>query len=160
MFFVLEIHLLISFVKSIKLMITLKNAGSPLFDSPMLSDNLLHALLHDAFQPVAPKHIPLVNVYESETAYELMMALPGYDKSSVHVDYHEHILTVSAEQQNSHETTANKTIRKELHLEAFKRQFKFEGVQAQAIVAKFDNGLLKITLPKQMPQVVNKINVL
>ena len=141
-------------------MITLKNNSNPLFDSPILSNPLFKSLLHDAHQQVTQKHMPLVNVHETETSYELTMALAGYDKSSVHVDFDDQVLSISAEQQNSKETASTKTIRKELHFEAFKRQFRFEGIQAQAIEAKFDNGLLKITLPKQKPQMANKITIL
>jgi HSP20 family protein len=60
------------------------------------------------------------------------------------------ILTISFEQKQENEKTGLKAIRNEFSFNDFKRSFNLdEKINSEAIEAKYEDGILKITLPKK-----------
>ena len=65
------------------------------------------------------------------------------------------LLTISYEKKENLENKDYKTIRKEFTLNSFKRSFSLdEKIKADAIQAKYENGILKLFLPKKDEVVV------
>ncbi|MDB5230639.1 MAG: Hsp20/alpha crystallin family protein [Chitinophagaceae bacterium] len=96
--------------------------------------------------------IPPVNIQESNDAYNLELVAPGLRKEDFKVNLERGLLTISFEKKGETETTNNetKTHRKEFHLNSFKRSFTVDDkIDAEKIEARYENGILKLWLPKK-----------
>jgi HSP20 family protein len=94
--------------------------------------------------------IPAANVQETPTAYVLEISAPGRNKEDFKVNLDKDLLTVSYEKKEETKTEDNKTIRREFHYNSFKRSFSLdEKIDASNIQAKYENGILRIDLPKK-----------
>lgn len=95
-------------------------------------------------------HFPPVNITDKGNSYLVELLVPGYAKSDFKVKLEENILTISAEQKLSETTEGSKMLRKEFSLKAFKRSFTLDDkMDTENISAKYENGLLQLTLPKK-----------
>ncbi len=83
--------------------------------------------------------------------YELEADLPGFDKKDIHLDVNGDVLTVHAERHSEHEEKEKKGkyVRCERSYGSYSREFDLSGVQADKITAKYENGVLKLTMPKK-----------
>ena len=83
--------------------------------------------------------------------YLLEADLPGFDKKDITLDINGDILTVRAERHSKVEEKdkKDKVIRMERSYGSYSRQYDISGVKADEIKAKYDNGVLKLTLPKK-----------
>ena len=104
-----------------------------------------------------------VNITESENAYNLELAAPGRSKEFFKLNVEKNTLTVSYdENKDGGEDKGLKSIRKEFSTPSFKRSFTLdEKINAEAIEAKYENGILKVTLPKkeEVKPEVKQINI-
>ena len=77
--------------------------------------------------------------------------MPGFDKKDIHLDINGDTLTVHAERHSKVEEKDkdDKVIRMERSYGSYSRQFDLSGVDAEKIKAKYENGVLKLTLPKK-----------
>ena len=92
---------------------------------------------------------PLMNVGETESDYLVMMDLPGVGKKDVEVNLRNGILTVSGERKTSEKGDENNHIWNETTSGAFSRSFELTSdIVEEKIKAKFNNGVLNITIPK------------
>jgi HSP20 family protein len=95
-------------------------------------------------------NVPPVNVYETNEAYHLEVAAPGLNKDDFKVNLEKGLLTISYEKKAESEKTDYKTHRREFSVKSFKRSFSVDDkINADAIEAKYDNGVLKLLLPKK-----------
>lgn len=83
--------------------------------------------------------------------YLLEADLPGFDKQDIHLSIDGDTLTVQAERRSKvdKKDDQNKVIRMERSYGSYSRQFDISAVDAEQIKAKYDNGVLKLTLPKK-----------
>ncbi len=83
--------------------------------------------------------------------YLLEADLPGFDKKDIHLDISGDTLTVQAERHSKVEEKdkKDKVIRMERSYGSYSRQFDVSGIDTENIKAKYDNGVLKLTLPKK-----------
>ena len=92
------------------------------------------------------------DVKETADGYELDIDLPGYKKENVQVELKDGCLTVSAKtEQNKEEKDANgKYIRRERYSGSCSRSFYVgEEIEKNEIKAKFEDGILKLSVPKK-----------
>lgn len=77
--------------------------------------------------------------------------LPGFDKKDIHLDLSENTLTINAERRSSHESGSKeeKYLRLERSYGKYSRQFDVSAIDTDDIKAKYENGVLKLTLPKK-----------
>lgn len=96
-------------------------------------------------------YAPSVNIVEKENGFFLDVVSPGMAKSDFKIEVKNKQLTVSAEKQKSNETVENdKVWRKEYTLDSFTRSFYLPAtVNAEAIEANYDQGILKVFIPKK-----------
>ena len=94
------------------------------------------------------------DIRETDTAYVLEADLPGFKKDDIHIDISDNTLTISAERHSEHEEKDKKGnyLRCERSYGSFSRSFGLDGVDAEAIKAGFDNGVLTLTMPKLVAQ--------
>ena len=116
------------------------------------------SLLDEFFNEVPAKfgrdwngqYVPAVNIHETDDAFHLEMNAPGRSKEDFKINVEENALTVSFEKKVENETKAHKTLRREFTFESFKRSFSLgEVINADQIQAKYENGVLKLYLPKK-----------
>ena len=93
---------------------------------------------------------PAVNIHETEEAFHLEMNAPGRNKEDFKISVDQDVLTISFEKKMESENSNYKTIRREFSFETFKRSFNLgEEINAGDIQAKYENGVLKLLLPKK-----------
>ncbi len=91
---------------------------------------------------------PPVNITDKEKMYLVELSVPGYQKADFAIKLDNNILTVSAEAKA--ENTEDKKVRKEFGIKAFKRSFTLnDKIETENIEALYENGILKIGLPKK-----------
>lgn len=95
--------------------------------------------------------VPAVNVREDENAYSLELAAPGLKKENFTISVDNGILTVSSEQKTEREAAEKgKYMRREYGFSSFSRSFGLPPqVQVERINAVYEDGILKVVLPKQ-----------
>lgn len=94
-------------------------------------------------------HAP-VNIRETKDAYVLDVVAPGFEKGDFKINLDGQTLTISSEKKTEQKTENEKQIRREFSFRSFSRSFTLdENVDADKINAKYDNGVLKLTLPKK-----------
>ena len=95
--------------------------------------------------------LPAVNVHDDEKEYTIEVAAPGLNKDDFQVDYQNGRLTISSEKQDEKkEEDEGKVTRREFNYQSFQRTFNVPEnmVKEDDISAKYEEGLLKVTLPK------------
>ena len=92
-------------------------------------------------------HVP-VNIKHTDTGYELEFALPGLSKDDVSITFENNLLEVAFEAETEQDNAHYKV--KEFGIASFKRSFKLpKTVDDEKIEATFENGILKLALPKK-----------
>jgi HSP20 family protein len=93
--------------------------------------------------------IPAVNITEKQDRYEISLAAPGMKKDDFDIDVEGNMLTISAETEQQKEEKEQKHTRREFNYTSFSRSFTLpEGVVRDKIDATYENGLLRLMLPK------------
>ena len=94
------------------------------------------------------------DVKETEDGYELHIDLPGYKKEDVKAQLKDGYMTITAETNSSKEDKdeEKKYIRRERYYGNCSRSFYVgDQVTEEDIKAKFEDGILKISVPKKDP---------
>lgn len=92
------------------------------------------------------------DVKETDGGYELNIDLPGYKKDDVKAELNEGYLTISAstESSNDEKDSEGRYIRRERYSGTCSRSFYVgEDVTQEEIKAKFEDGILKLFVPKK-----------
>ena len=94
--------------------------------------------------------IPAVNIKESETGFELELAIPGQKKEDFNVEIDDNVMTISMETKSEDQTTEENYTRREFSYQSFKRSFTLpETIDEDKIEASYTDGILKFRLPKR-----------
>ena len=105
------------------------------------------------------KNLMKTDVKETENGYELDIDLPGFKKEEVQASLENGYLTISASKglDKDDKDKKGRYIRRERYSGAMSRSFYVgEGVEQKDIHAKFENGILKLTVPKTNAQKVEE----
>lgn len=93
--------------------------------------------------------VPRVDVVETENSYEIHLAVPGMNKEDFKIDLNENFLTISGERKFTREREKSNFHSIETQYGTFSRSFSLpDKVDAAKINAKYNNGILEITIPK------------
>ena len=108
--------------------------------------------------------LPAVNICEDEKSYQVEVVAPGFKKDAFKINMDDDLLTISAEQkQEASEGGEGKQYsRREYSYSSFTRSFQLpENTQAEAINARYEDGVLKIAIPKteERPKPSKQINI-
>lgn len=134
-----------------------ENLFEELFEEPF---RMMSAF--DARNPLYGRHaknIMKTDVRETENTYELDIDLPGFKKDEVQVDLRNGYLTIQASKglDKDEKDKKGRYIRRERYAGQCSRSFYVgENVESKDIKAKFEDGILKISMPKpagkQLPE--------
>ena len=101
------------------------------------------------FNNLNPISVPSVNISENKDRYEVSLAAPGMKKEDFNIDVENGTLTISAETKEEKEEKDERYTRKEYSYSSFSRSFTLpDWVNKEKIDASYENGLLKLLLPK------------
>ena len=89
-----------------------------------------------------------VDIREKENEYIVEAELPGFRKEQIEIQYESNMLTIIARQQNDMREEKDRYLKRERHYGELRRSFQLEDVAEDKINAEYDQGVLKITLPK------------
>jgi len=104
--------------------------------------------------------IPAMDLVETEEHYVLKADLPGLTEEDVSIEVEDNVLTVSGERRTEHEDTKEGYFRLERATGAFSRTLTLpEGVDAERIAARFDNGVLEVRVPKPEQRKPRKVSI-
>lgn len=93
--------------------------------------------------------VPAVNVAEGKDSYKLSLAVPGMKKQDFKIELEGNVLTISAETESEKEEQDEKYSRQEYNYSSFSRSFNVpENISKGKIEAHYEEGVLKLTLPK------------
>ena len=106
--------------------------------------------LKDFFDFESNPTVPDVNVREKQDEYVIELAAPGLEKNDFNVDVQNNVLVISSKKEQKDEDNKDNFLRREFSYSSFQRSFSLpEGVNADDIKAKHENGVLYITIPKK-----------
>jgi HSP20 family protein len=91
---------------------------------------------------------PLVNMYDSKNELILVAEIPGVDKNGIGIHYNNGVLTLSGKRELKH-FGKSEELRLEQPEGAFEKDIRIPvKIKDSEIKAKFENGILQMTLPK------------
>ncbi len=134
--------------------------GESLFDDMFDFDKEINRM-NRALYGKHSRNMMKTDVRETENSYELDIDLPGFKKDEINVQLDNGYLSISAAKglDKDEEKKNSKYIRRERYAGSMSRSF-YVGDQLtqQDIKAKFENGILKISVPKKDVQQVAQNN--
>ena len=136
----------------------------------IFGENLFDDFMNDFSFPTFPnvdkelygkhaKNLMKTDVKETENAYEIDIDLPGFKKDEIKVQLKDGYLTLSAAKgldKDAKDKEGN-YIRRERYAGSMSRSFYVgDGVKEEDIHAKYEDGILKLSLPKKAPKAVEE----
>ena len=125
----------------------------------IFGENLFDDFFNSAMFPKAEhelygkhaKNLMKTDVREMDGSYELDVDLPGFKKDEIHIELKNGYLTISAAKglDKDEKAPEGKYIRQERYAGSLSRSFYVgEDVEPQDVKAKYENGVLKLFVPK------------
>jgi HSP20 family protein len=122
--------------------------------------NLLFNTLFDAGESAAQRWVPAMDLVEGDDHFVLKADLPGLDEDDVSIEIQDNTLTVSGERKAEHETRERGWYRVERSFGRFSRSLTLpEGVDADAVSAEFDKGVLSVRIPKPEERKPRRVSI-
>ena len=129
----------------------------------IFGDNLFDNFMDDMFPTVdrmPMKTMPSImktDIKETEDQYVLSIDLPGFKKEDVKIHLKDGYLNVSAESKSEEEDNSGKYLRRERYTGSMTRSFYVgEELTEEDVKAKFGNGVLTLSLPKEAPKKIEE----
>ena len=118
----------------------------------MLPSRIFFDNFFDDFEP--PKKLDKMmkcDIYEEDNNYVIEMDVPGFKKEDINMELDDGYLKISAEKKSDNEEKdGKKYVRRERHCYSkCERQFYVGNIKDEDIKAKFKDGILKISVPKE-----------
>lgn len=94
--------------------------------------------------------IPSVNIKENTIDFKIEMAAPGLEKKDFKINIENDMLNISSEKEEEKKEEEENYTRREYSYNSFSRSFRLpENCLPDKIDAKYDNGILRISIPKK-----------
>ena len=121
---------------------------------PRLMPNYLDGVFDDFFTPVRGDEMSKMrcDIYEKDGIYTMEMDIPGFNREDVKIEIDDNdYLTITAEKnsETNDEDSDKNYVRKERSYGKYQRSFYVGDIDKDKIDAKFENGILKITINKK-----------
>ena len=97
---------------------------------------------------------PGFGIQDTDASYEIAIHLPGVEKSAIHVALQDSVLAIVVTQATHTATTSKGGVRRSSQSSRFERHLRLPDAtdKPAEVKAAYDNGVLKITVPKRAPQ--------
>mgnify|MGYP002554920897 CR=1 FL=1 len=104
-------------------------------------------------------HVMKTDIKEMDNGYELVVDLPGFTKDEITAELKDGYLTLSAAKglDKDEQDKKGNYIRRERYAGTLSRSFYVgDAVSEEDIHAKYEDGILKLSVPKKAPKVVEE----
>jgi len=118
-------------------------------------DNLARAFFDEPFFSANAEIRPFrTDIKKTDEGYQLEAELPGFDKKDISVGIEGDVLTIKAKREGGTENKDKKEsyVRIERSYGSYERSFDVSGVDTEKIGAKYENGVLVLTMPRKEPE--------
>lgn len=96
------------------------------------------------------KNFPAANVKEKADRYEVELSAPGFEKSNFSIRLEDDVLHIEARKEEEKKEENERYTRREFRSDSFIRSFRLpRTVHSDRIDASYENGILKLTVPKK-----------
>lgn len=103
---------------------------------------------------------PAVDIKEDDKSFTLLADIPGVEPKDIEVTMDNNVLTIKGERQSEKKTEEENYKRVERQYGAFYRRFTLpDSADAEAIDARSEHGVLKVTIPKKEVAQSRRISV-
>ena len=121
---------------------------------PRFMPNYLDNMFDDFFTPARTDDFSRMkcDIYLKDNNYIMEMDIPGFNKEDVNIEIDDNdYLTITAEKSTSNdsEDEDKNYVRKERSYGKYQRSFYVGDIDKEGIDATFENGILKVTMPKK-----------
>jgi HSP20 family protein len=108
----------------------------------------------------ARRWVPAMDLVEQNDELVLRADLPGLDRDDVTIEVKDNALTVTGERKAEHEEKAEGFHRVERAYGSFSRSLTLpEGIDADAVTAEFDKGVLEVRIPKPEQRKPHRVQI-
>jgi HSP20 family protein len=129
--------------------------------------NEMNRLFNTVFDAPGPANggtmrrwMPAMDLVETDEHFVLRADLPGMSEDDIKLEFEDGTLTVSGERRAEHETKNEGYYRVERAFGAFSRSLTLpEGIDAEAVSASFDRGVLEVRIPKPEERKPRRIEI-
>lgn len=122
--------------------------------------DIMDEFFNDAVATRQSSFAPRINISENEKQFLIDVEIPGIDKKDIDVSLENRQLTISGERKMETESNGTRFHRVETHYGSFTRSFRLpESVDEESIVAKYNNGILNITIDKSEERMKKQISI-
>ena len=129
--------------------------------------NEMNRLFNTVFDTPAPgnggtlrRWMPAMDLVESGDHFVLRADLPGMSEEDIKIEFEDGTLTVSGERKAEHEEREEGYYRVERAFGTFSRSLTLpKGIDADAVSAQFDRGVLEIRIPKPEERKPRRIEI-
>jgi len=130
------------------------NGGLPSVLSDFFGGSLFDKDFFDVANDLFPSrlgiNVPTANITETSKEYKVELAAPGLDRKDFKVEVRNHTMTITAEKEEEKKENDAGYSRREYSFNSFSRSFTLpENIRDGDIDAKYENGVLRIVIPKQ-----------
>jgi HSP20 family protein len=134
-------------------MVLIKSKPDTMFNDrfvPGAINHFMNAFFDDSkLHNNAMAFMPKADVLEKEQHYEIHMALPGIKKEDIKISVDGDMLNIEGERKSVINESTDKVLRSETTYGKFSRSFNVSKLDTSAIEAVFQDGMLKLSIPKQ-----------
>ena len=136
-------------------------------DSDIIKDTFKSIINSPLFQDLEKvntnsKYLPKVRITKDKDNFFIKMEVPGVSKEDVKISVEDSVLTVKGTKKQEIKTEETNLIINEIYFGEFSRDFNLSNdVKIESIDAEYNDGVLKITLPKieEAKPVVKEISI-
>ncbi len=134
---------------------TLVKFKRPGYNHPTIFDEFFRDFWNESQQKGgSATSLPSTNIWEDKDKFNIELSAPGFTKEDIKIEVEDDIMTISGEHKTESKQTEKTFTRKEFNYGSFKRSFTLpENVDTESINAKYENGILKLELPKKETEV-------
>lgn len=128
------------------------------YEPTLFNDIFSHAKhVEQAFPTLFPRlafvdradEYPYVNVAEYKDEIQVVVEIPGVPKENVKIQLHDGMLTISGERKAPENIKDTQWLRQEISYGAFSRTIQLpERIDAEKVAAEYQNGVLRVIVPK------------
>ncbi|EOC99581.1 Hsp20/alpha crystallin family protein [Caldisalinibacter kiritimatiensis] len=121
---------------------TMRDLFKPFFDDDFYSN------LPDVLTPNFNHMSMRADIKETNKEYIIEAEMPGFNKDEIDISVDSGYIIIKADKRNEVSEERQGYIRKERRYGHVQRSFKLHNIEEDSITAKYENGILKVTLPK------------
>lgn len=129
--------------------------------APATIDRFVDRFFNDSLDESQTAFTPRVDIAESETAFEVQVAVPGLEKKDINIDLRDGLLTISGERKFVKKDQGKNFHTVQTQYGTFKRAFQLpDSIEEGKIEASYESGILNVIIPKdESKKIVSKITV-